>query len=95
MGHKIYTGASVLAGLGSTFIYIILTIVTRIASWTLYQGKKKMHSAPRDTDMPGHTCEHTESHHKRTHTDIQHTGSIGGQTYPEQGNTLCLLFLCV
>ena len=35
-GHKIDTGASVLAGLGSTLIYIILTTVTSIASWTLY-----------------------------------------------------------
>lgn len=55
MGHKIDTGASVLAGLGSTLIDIILTIVTRIASWTLYQGKKGIYSALWDTDMPGHT----------------------------------------
>lgn len=35
MGHKVNTGASILAGLGSTLIHIILTAVTRIASRTL------------------------------------------------------------
>lgn len=35
MGHKINTGASILAGLGSALIHIILTTVTRVAGWTL------------------------------------------------------------
>lgn len=35
MGHKIDTGASVLARLGGTLVYIILTSVTSIAGWTL------------------------------------------------------------
>lgn len=36
MGHKVYTGASVLAGLRGTLVHIVLTAVTRVASWTLY-----------------------------------------------------------
>lgn len=35
MVHKVDTGASVLARLGGTLVYVILTAVTRIASWTL------------------------------------------------------------
>lgn len=34
-GHKINAEATVLAGLGGTLVYIILTVVPRVASWTL------------------------------------------------------------
>lgn len=43
MGHKVYTGASVLAGLGGTLIHIVLTAVPRVAGWTL------AHKAPHVT----------------------------------------------
>lgn len=34
-GHEVNAGAPMLAGLRSTLVHIILTVVTRVASWTL------------------------------------------------------------
>lgn len=94
MGHKINAGASVLAGLGRTFIYINLTAVTRIASWTLYQGKKGIHSAPQDTDMPGIPVS-TQNPTTKGHTDVRHTARIGGRLTQYKERHCACYFLCV
>ena len=73
VGHEVNADAPMLAGLGGTLVYIILTAVTSVASWTLQWGETGTSSAQRDTDAPHGDTEnprakgHTQSSHARRH----------------------------
>lgn len=51
MGHEVNADAPMLAGLGGTLVYIILTAVTSVAGWTLQWGRDRDLLSPE-----GHRC---------------------------------------
>lgn len=74
-GHKVNAEAPMLAGLGGTLIHVILTVVTSIASWTLWWGQDgdplspKGHTlhmktqrilSQKDTRQPSNTQRHAQ-----------------------------------
>lgn len=50
-GHKVNAEAPMLAGLRGTLIHVILTVVTSVASWTLWWGRDRESLSPE-----GHRC---------------------------------------
>lgn len=79
MVHKVDTGASVLARLGGTLVYVILTAVTRIASWTLL-GARKEFTQCRGTQARRGIPESTQNPTAKGHTQTANAQPVQDST---------------
>lgn len=87
MGHEVNADAPMLAGLGGTLVYIILTTVTSVAGWTLQRGRDRDLLSPEGRRRS--PWRYTESQGKGAHAVIPRTDTcpVSRNTHPVHGST--------